>query len=83
MNSKRLYDDSQFYAERRLFLMNTCNKWTAKGLKSAGMDIGTTFTLTAGGVMDYLHLQNKARIYARNNLSKAKDGKLNNLSTRY
>ncbi len=72
---KGLYDDSQFYAgEGDYFWMNTCNKWTAKGLKSAGMDIGTTFTLTAGGVMDYLHLQNKARIYARNDSSKVKDG---------
>ncbi len=64
---KGLYGDSQFYAgEGDYFLMNTCNKWTAKGLKSAGMDIRTTFTLTSGGVMDYLQLQNKARIYARN-----------------
>jgi hypothetical protein len=31
--------------------MNTCNKWTAKGLKSAGMDISPMFKLTAGSVM--------------------------------
>ena len=63
---KGLYGNSQFYAgEGDYFLMNTCNKWTAKGLKSAGMDIGATFTLTASGVMDYLQLQNKARIYTR------------------
>ncbi len=60
---KGLYGDSQFYAgEGDYFLMNTCNKWTAKGLKSAGMDIGATFTLTASGVIDYLQSQNKARI---------------------
>jgi len=34
--------------------MNTCNKWTAKGLKSAGMDISPTFKLTADSIMDYL-----------------------------
>jgi len=57
---KGLYGDSQFYAgEGDYFLMNTCNKWTAKGLKSAGMDIGTTFTLTADSVMNYLQTQNK------------------------
>lgn len=63
---KGLYGDSQFYVgEGDYFLMNTCNKWTAKGLKSAGMDIGTVFTLTAGSVIDYLQAQNKARIYSR------------------
>ncbi len=61
---KGLYGDSQFYAgEGDYFLMNTCNKWTAKGLKSAGMDIGKTFTLTADSVMDYLQSQNKSQIY--------------------
>ncbi len=60
---KGLYGDSQFYAgEGDYFLMNTCNKWTAKGLKSGGMDIETTFTLTASGVIGYLQSQNKARI---------------------
>ncbi len=63
---KGLYGDSQFYAgEGDYFLMNTCNKWTAKGLKSAGMDIGTTFTLTAGSIIDYLKSQNDARTYTR------------------
>ncbi len=65
---KGLYGDSQFYeGEGDYFFMNTCNKWTAKGLKSAGMDIGSTFTLTADGVMDYLKIQNKRRIHAINN----------------
>jgi len=50
-----LYGDSQFYkGVGDYYLMNTCNKWTAKGLKSAGMDISTTFKLTAGSVMDYV-----------------------------
>ena len=34
--------------------MNTCNRWTAKGLKSIGMDISPTLKLTAGSVMNYL-----------------------------
>jgi hypothetical protein len=40
--------------------MNTCNKWTAKGLKSAGMDISPTFKLTADSIMDYLKEYRKA-----------------------
>ena len=55
-----LYGNSQFYKGTGDFhLMNTCNKWTAKGLKSMGMDISTTFKLTAGSVMDYLHEYNQ------------------------
>jgi uncharacterized protein (TIGR02117 family) len=50
-----LYGDSQFYkGVGDYYLMNTCNKWTAKGLKSAGMDIVATFKLTAGSVMGYV-----------------------------
>lgn len=50
-----LYGDSQFYqAVGRYYLFNTCNVWTAKGLKSAGMDINPGEKLTAGSVMDYL-----------------------------
>jgi len=52
---KGLYGDSQFYsAVGDYYMMNTCNKWTAKALKSAGMDLWPTFKLTAGSVMDYL-----------------------------
>ncbi len=41
-----IYGDSQFYqAQGDYYLMNTCNKWTAKGLSSAGFDISTTFKL--------------------------------------
>lgn len=47
-----LYGDSQFYeGVGRYHAMNTCNKWTAKGLKSGGIDISTVFKLTADSVM--------------------------------
>lgn len=50
-----IYGNSQFYAaEGRYQLLNTCNKWTAKALRSAGMDLLPAFKLTAGSVMDYL-----------------------------
>ena len=50
-----LYGDSQFYqAVGDYYLMNTCNKWTAKALKSAGMDISPMFKLSAGSVMDFV-----------------------------
>ncbi|WPD24493.1 MAG: TIGR02117 family protein [Candidatus Electrothrix scaldis] len=50
-----IYGDSQFYSGvGSYYLMNTCNKWTAKGLKSTGLDISPTFKLTAGSVMSYL-----------------------------
>lgn len=50
-----LYGDSQFYqAEGEFYMTNTCNKWTAKGLKSAGMDISLWFKQTQGSIMSYL-----------------------------
>jgi len=50
-----IYGNSQFYkGVGDYYLMNTCNKWTAKGLRSTGMDISTKFTLTAGSVIGYL-----------------------------
>jgi uncharacterized protein (TIGR02117 family) len=50
---KGLYGDSQFYqATGSFYLFNTCNKWTAKGLASAGLDLGTAWKLTANNVMD-------------------------------
>ena len=56
-----IYGDSQFYqAVGDYYLMNTCNKWTAKALKSAGMDISTTFKLTASSVMDFIAQTNKS-----------------------
>lgn len=55
-----IYGDSQFYdGEGRYYLLNTCNKWTAKGLKSAGLDISPLFTLTSGSVMNYLRAHRK------------------------
>ncbi|MCK5687869.1 TIGR02117 family protein [Myxococcota bacterium] len=50
-----IYGDSQFYKGMGdYYLMNTCNKWTAKGLKSAGLDVSPTFMLSAGSVMSAL-----------------------------
>jgi len=50
-----IYGNSQFYqGTGDYYLMNTCNKWTAKGLKSLGMDIMPRFKLTASSVMTYL-----------------------------
>jgi len=50
-----IYGDSQFYKAKGDFhIFNTCNKWTAKGLESAGMEISTTFKLTAGSIMNFL-----------------------------
>lgn len=47
-----IYGDSQFYkGVGEYHLMNTCNKWTAKGLRSAGVDIFPAFKLTAGSIM--------------------------------
>lgn len=52
---KGIYGNSQFYAAvDNYHAMNTCNKWTAKALKSAGMNISTTFKLTSGSVMRYI-----------------------------
>jgi len=55
---KGIYGNSQFYTGvGDYFLMNTCNKWTAKGLKSAGLGIAPAFKLTAGSIMDYIDRQ--------------------------
>ncbi len=57
-----IYGDSQFYEGiGSYYLMNTCNKWTAKGLKSAGLDISTTFKLTAGSIMSFLAKQRSSQ----------------------
>ena len=59
-----LYGNSQFYkGDGDYYLMNTCNKWTAKGLSSAGMDIITTFKLSADSIMDYLSQYNNSQPY--------------------
>lgn len=40
MLKKGIDGDSQFYAANgRYGILNTCNKWTAKGLESAGMSV--------------------------------------------
>lgn len=50
-----IYGNSQFYGGAgRYYLFNTCNKWTAKALRSAGLDIAPMLTLTSGSVMSYL-----------------------------
>lgn len=50
-----LYGNSQFYqGVGDYHLFNTCNKWVAKGLQSAGYDLSATFKLTAKSVMSYL-----------------------------
>lgn len=47
-----IYDNSQLYAANgRYSIFNTCNKWTAKALVSAGMGIDPTFKLTGSSVM--------------------------------
>lgn len=51
--------NSQFYkAEGRYHLWNTCNTWTAKGLKSAGWEISPAFKITPGSVMSNLEKHN-------------------------
>ena len=55
-------ENSQFYqGEGDYYLMNTCNTWTAKGLKSAGMSISPAFKVTAGSIMHYLSKHNQAQ----------------------
>lgn len=50
-----IYGDSQFYeGEGRYHILNTCNKWTAKALKSAAIDIDPTLKLTSDSVMSAL-----------------------------
>jgi uncharacterized protein (TIGR02117 family) len=53
------HGNSRFYeGEGQYSLLNTCNKWTAKGLISAGMDISPSFKLTARSVMDAIKSEN-------------------------
>jgi len=50
-----IYGNSQFYTGvGDYYLMNTCNKWTAKGLKSAGLNISPAFKLTADSIISYM-----------------------------
>ena len=44
--------NSRFYLSRESYhLFNTCNVWTARALKTAGLSISPWFSLTAGGLM--------------------------------
>ncbi|MBW9260715.1 MAG: TIGR02117 family protein [Candidatus Thiodiazotropha sp. (ex. Lucinisca nassula)] len=53
--SEGIYGDSQFYKGAGSYhMLNTCNEWTAKGLKSIGMDIFPATKFTAESVMNYL-----------------------------
>ncbi|MBN8458848.1 MAG: TIGR02117 family protein [Verrucomicrobia bacterium] len=50
-----LYGDSAFYAATgRYHACNTCNKWTAKALTSAGVELSPAISLTSDSVMDKL-----------------------------
>jgi len=50
-----IYGDSQFYSGNGVYqIFNTCNKWTAKALRSAGYDIDPALKLTASSVMTSL-----------------------------
>lgn len=52
VSSTGLEVDTEFYAAEGDYTMwNTCNTWTAKGLKSAQQDISSAFKMTAGSVM--------------------------------
>ena len=56
------FDNSHFYRGVGLYhLFNICNKWTAKGLKKAGIDISPTFKLSAESVMDVVANSPQAR----------------------
>lgn len=56
-----LYGRSRFFAgEGGYHLLNTSNKWVAKALQSAGMDIVPAFKLTAGSVMSYVRENREA-----------------------
>jgi len=54
------YGYSQFYKGAGDYsLMNTCNNWTAKGLRSIGMNIFTGFKFTADSVMSHVRAVNQ------------------------
>ena len=70
--NKGLYGNSQFYRSVLDFhLMNTCNTWTANGLKSIGLEISPKNKITADSVMNYIKqakngLETKYRINCKN-----------------
>lgn len=46
-----LYGASQFYLGRESYYLTTCNVWTARALRSAGLPISPIYALTAGNVV--------------------------------
>lgn len=49
-----VYGDSQFYrGSGDYHLLNTCNKWTARGLNSIGLPIRSALSFTADSVLRY------------------------------
>ena len=47
-----LYGDGRFYLSREKFhLFNTCNVWTARGLRAAGLPVTPFLSITTGQVM--------------------------------
>lgn len=47
------YANSRFYVAReKYFLLKTCNTWTARALRSAGLPITSLYAVSAGNVMD-------------------------------
>lgn len=56
-----LYGDSRFFPSNDTFWFgNTCNTWTAKRLRDAGLPIRAFLTLTAGQVLSQLREGNQA-----------------------
>jgi len=50
-----LYGDSQFYASsERYHLLKTCNVWTARALRDAGVPITPSLTITTGALFTRL-----------------------------
>ena len=45
--------NSRFYAAREKYsLLKTCNTWTARALRSAGLPITSLYAVSAGNVME-------------------------------
>lgn len=57
---KGLYGDSAFYPGAGDYhLFNTCNVWTARGLKSAGFEITPSLHVTADSILRFLDEQDE------------------------
>jgi len=46
-----LYGDGQFYLGRESYFLTTCNVWTARALRSAGLPISPAYAVTAGNIV--------------------------------